>query len=410
MTHSVFQGRSFLAEKDFTRAELEYLIGLSAHLKDLKKRNIQHHYLAGKNIALLFEKTSTRTRAAFTTAAIDLGAHPEYLGANDIQLGKKESTEDTAKVLGRMFDGIEFRGFSQRMVEELAEFSGVPVWNGLTDEWHPTQMLADYLTVQENFGRLEGLTLVYCGDGRNNVANSLLVTGAILGVNVHIFSPKELFPEKEIVELTKDGVKLGCATICINPAYIELCEPYVKGSDTMLCPVTDFPFGTSSTESRVKQIEAVAKYDTVKEIDIVANFGLIRSGKYEEITKDIKACVEAAHKFGKEIKIIFETDALNEEQIRKTCKCCIEARVDFVKTSIGFLTGHENKGAIPKVIKIMQEEVGNKCKVKGSGAIRTREHFLELIDMGIDRMWIGYKSVPVVLNLKSENDNSTGEY
>ena len=154
-------------------------------------------FRSGKNIALLFEKTSTRTRAAFTTAAIDRGAHPEYLGANDIQLGKKESTEDTAKVLGRMFDGIEFRGFSQRMVEELAEFSGVPVWNGLTDEWHPTQMLADYLTVQENFGRLEGLTLVYCGDGRNNVANSLLVTGAILGVNVHIFSPQETTRSEE---------------------------------------------------------------------------------------------------------------------------------------------------------------------------------------------------------------------
>ena len=207
MTHSVFQGRSFLAEKDFTHAELEYLIGLSAHLKDLKKRNIQHHYLAGKNIALLFEKTSTRTRAAFTTAAIDLGAHPEYLGANDIQLGKKESTEDTAKVLGRMFDGIEFRGFSQRMVEELAEFSGVPVWNGLTDEWHPTQMLADYLTVQENFGRLEGLTLVYCGDGRNNVANSLLVTGAILGVNVHIFSPKNSSQKKKSLNWLKDLLK-----------------------------------------------------------------------------------------------------------------------------------------------------------------------------------------------------------
>ena len=216
MTTSVFQGRSFLAEKDFTRAELEYLIGLSAHLKDLKKRNIDHRYLAGKNIALLFEKTSTRTRAAFTTAAIDLGAHPEYLGANDIQLGKKESTEDTAKVLGRMFDGIEFRGFSQRMVEELAEFSGVPVWNGLTDEWHPTQMLADYLTVQENFGRLEGLTLVYCGDGRNNVANSLLVTGAILGVNVHIFSPKELFPEQEIVELAEGFAKESGAHILIT--------------------------------------------------------------------------------------------------------------------------------------------------------------------------------------------------
>ena len=233
MTNSVFQGRSFLAEKDFTRAELEYLIGLSAHLKDLKKRNIEHHYLAGKNIALLFEKTSTRTRAAFTTAAIDLGAHPEYLGANDIQLGKKESTEDTAKVLGRMFDGIEFRGFSQRMVEELAEFSGVPVWNGLTDEWHPTQMLADYLTVQENFGRLEGLTLVYCGDGRNNVANSLLVTGAILGVNVHIFSPKELFPEKEIVELAEEFAKESGAHILIT----EDADEAVKGADVLYTDV-----------------------------------------------------------------------------------------------------------------------------------------------------------------------------
>ncbi|HAQ0804210.1 TPA: ornithine carbamoyltransferase, partial [Enterococcus faecium] len=149
---SVFQGRSLLAEKDFTKEELQYLIDFSEHLKDLKKRGIPHHYLEGKNIALLFEKTSTRTRSAFTTAAIDLGAHPEYLGANDIQLGKKESTEDTAKVLGRMFDGIEFRGFSQKMAEELAEFSGVPVWNGLTDEWHPTQMIADFLTIQENFG------------------------------------------------------------------------------------------------------------------------------------------------------------------------------------------------------------------------------------------------------------------
>ena len=239
-------------------------------------------------------------------------------------------------------------------------------------------------------------------------ANEMNLKELAAYIDYSVLKPE--FTEKEIVELTKDGVKLECATICINPAYIELCEPYVKGSNTMLCPVTDFPFGTSSTESRVKQIEAVAKYDTVKEIDIVANFGLIRSGKYEEVTKDIKACVEAAHKFGKEIKIIFETDALNEEQIRKTCKCCIEAGADFVKTSTGFLTGHENKGAIPKVIKIMQEEVGNKCKVKGSGAIRTREHFLELIDMGIDRMGIGYKSVPVVLNLKGENDNSTDEY
>ena len=188
---------------------------------------------------------------------------------------------------------------------------------------------------------------------------------------------------------------------------MELCEPYVKGSETMLCPVCDFPFGTSSTESKVKQIELVAKYDTVKEIDIVANFGLIRSGKYDEVTKDLKACAEAAHKYGREIKAIFETDALNEEQIRKTCRCCVDAGIDFVKTSTGFLTGFELHGATLETIKIMMEEVEGKCKIKGSGCIRTREHFLQLIDMGIDRMGIGYKSVPVVLGLddKTSTDN-----
>lgn len=210
MTSSVFQGRSLLAEKDFTKAELEYLIDFAIHLKDLKKRNIPHHYLEGKNIALLFEKTSTRTRSAFTTAAVDLGAHPEYLGKNDIQLGKKESVEDTAIVLGSMFDGIEFRGFSQEVVEGLAKYSGVPVWNGLTDEWHPTQMIADFMTIKENFGRLEGITLVYVGDGRNNMANSLLVTGAILGVNVRICAPESLFPADDVVNYaTKFAEKSG---------------------------------------------------------------------------------------------------------------------------------------------------------------------------------------------------------
>jgi deoxyribose-phosphate aldolase len=205
--------------------------------------------------------------------------------------------------------------------------------------------------------------------------------------------------DSEIVTLTQKGVELGCATICINPGYMDLCEPYVKGTDTMLCPVCDFPFGTSSTESKVKQIEIVAKYDTVKEVDIVANFGMIRSGKYDEVTADIKACVEAAHKYGREIKVIFETDALTEEQVRKTCRCCVEAGVDFVKTSTGFLTGYESHGATPEIIKVMMEEVGDKCQVKGSGCIRTREHFLQLIDMGIDRMGVGYRSAPVVLGL-----------
>ena len=208
------------------------------------------------------------------------------------------------------------------------------------------------------------------------------------------------FTEAEIIELTKDGAKLSCATICINPGYIELCEPYVKGSVTTLCPVTDFPFGTSSTKSRVEQIENVATYDSVKEIDIVANFGWIRGGQYDKVTADLKECVKAAHKYGKELKVIFETDTLNEEQIRKTCQCCILAGVDFVKTSTGFITGFEAKGATPEIIQIMMEEVGDQCKIKGSGGIRTREDFLRLIDMGIDRMGVGYKSVPVVLGIE----------
>lgn len=212
---------------------------------------------------------------------------------------------------------------------------------------------------------------------------------------------KPEFTEKEIIDLTKDGVKLGCATICINPGYIELCTPYVEGTETGLCPVTDFPFGTSATESKTTQIEIAAGYDTVSEIDVVANFGLIRSGEYEKVTADLKACADTAHKYGKELKVIFETDALTEEQIKKTCRCCMEAGADFVKTSTGFLTGYELRGAAPDVIQLMMDEVGEKCKIKGSGCIRTREHFLQLIDMGIDRMGVGYKSVPVVLGLES---------
>ena len=218
---------------------------------------------------------------------------------------------------------------------------------------------------------------------------------------IDYFVLKPEFTEEQIIELTKDGVKLGCATICINPGYIELCTPYVEGTETGLCPVTDFPFGTSSTESKTAQVEIAAGYDTVTEIDVVANFGLIRSGEYEKVTADLKACADTAHKYGKELKVIFETDALTEEQIKKTCRCCMEAGADFVKTSTGFLTGYELRGAAPDVIQLMMDEVGEKCKIKGSGCIRTREHFLQLIDMGIDRMGVGYKSVPVVLGLES---------
>ena len=229
-------------------------------------------------------------------------------------------------------------------------------------------------------------------------ANEMSTRELAAYIDYSVLKPE--FTEEEIIELTKDGVQLGCATICINPGYMELCEPYVKGTDTMLCPVTDFPFGTSSTQSRVQQIEAVAKYDTVKEVDIVANFGWLRSGLYNKVTEDLKACVKAAHKYGREIKVILETDALNEEQIRKGCECCVEAGVDFVKTSTGFLTGFELKGAAPEVIEAIMDQLQGRAKVKGRGCIRTREHFLKLIDMGIDRMGVGYKSVPVVLDLK----------
>lgn len=251
MKESVFQGRSLLAEKDFTKEELQYLIDFSEHLKDLKKRGIPHHYLEGKNIALLFEKTSTRTRSAFTTAAIDLGAHPEYLGANDIQLGKKESTEDTAKVLGRMFDGIEFRGFSQKMVEELAEFSGVPVWNGLTDEWHPTQMIADFLTIQENFGTVEGITVAYCGDGRNNMANSLLVTGAILGANMRIVAPKKLQPEEEIVKMAEGFAEKSGAQLMIT----DDVDKGVDGADVLYSDVWVSMGEEDKFEERIKLLK-----------------------------------------------------------------------------------------------------------------------------------------------------------
>ena len=198
------KGRSFLTLKDFTADEILYLVDLAAELKAKKKQGITGNSLKGKNIALIFEKPSTRTRCAFTVGAQDEGGIPTYLSQHDIQLGYKESVKDTARVLGRMFDGIEFRGFKHEHVEQLAEYSGVPVWNGLTDEYHPTQILADFLTMKEHFGFLKGLNFVYLGDGRNNMANSLMIGCAKVGVNVTIIAPKELWPNEELVELCED--------------------------------------------------------------------------------------------------------------------------------------------------------------------------------------------------------------
>ena len=210
------KGRSFLTLKDFTPDEIRYLVNLAAELKAKKKNGIKGHTLDGKNIALIFEKPSTRTRCAFTVAANDEGGIPTYLSGNEIQLGHKESVEDTARVLGRMFDGIEFRGFRHSHVELLAKYSGVPVWNGLTDDYHPTQVLADLLTIQEHFEYFEGLKFVYIGDGRNNMANSLMIGCAKVGIDFVLIAPSELWPMRSLVRTCQEYAEASGATITIS--------------------------------------------------------------------------------------------------------------------------------------------------------------------------------------------------
>lgn len=193
-------GKHFLKLLDFTPSEIEGLINLALDLKDKKKKGIEHKYCQGKNIALLFEKTSTRTRCAFEVAGADLGMHPVYLDPVSSQMGKKESIPDTARVLGRMFDGIEYRGFGQEIVEDLAFHAGVPVWNGLTNEFHPTQILADFMTIKEHFGSLKGKKLVYAGDARYNMGNSLMVGCAKMGMHFVALTSERYFPDKDLIE------------------------------------------------------------------------------------------------------------------------------------------------------------------------------------------------------------------
>ena len=210
------KGRNFLKLKDFTPEEILYMIDLSADLKAKKKQGIRHDSLVGKNIALIFEKTSTRTRCSFEVAAHDLGMHVTYLDPSGSQIGKKESIADTARVLGRMFDGIEYRGFGQDIVEELAEYAGVPVWNGLTNEFHPTQMLADMLTIREHLGKLKGVKLVYMGDARYNMGNSLMIASAKMGMDFVACAPKKYFPNAELVAQCEEYAKESGATITLT--------------------------------------------------------------------------------------------------------------------------------------------------------------------------------------------------
>ena len=194
----------FLKLLDFTPAEIRRFLDTAADLKAKKKAGVSHRYLEGRNVALIFEKTSTRTRCAFEVAAQDLGMGSTYLGPTGSQIGVKESIADTARVLGRMYDGIEYRGFSQELVEELAKYAGVPVWNGLTDHFHPTQMLADLLTIEEKFGTLKGLRFTYMGDARNNMGNSLMIACAKMGLHFTACAPEALFPARDLVETAKD--------------------------------------------------------------------------------------------------------------------------------------------------------------------------------------------------------------
>ena len=215
------KGRNFLKLMDYTPEEITYLIDLSQELKEKKKKGIRHDDLTGKNIALIFEKTSTRTRCSFEVAAHDLGMHVTYLDPSGSQIGKKESIADTARVLGRMFDGIEYRGYGQEIVEELAKYAGVPVWNGLTNEFHPTQMIADMLTIREHLGRLKGVKFVYMGDARYNMGNSLMVTCAKLGMDFVACTNKKYFPNDELVKYCKDVAETTGASITLTEDVAE---------------------------------------------------------------------------------------------------------------------------------------------------------------------------------------------
>lgn len=254
------KGRNFLTLKDFTPDEITYMLDLAADLKEKKKKGIPVDHYKGKNIALIFEKTSTRTRCAFEVAAHDLGMRCTYLDPTGSQIGKKESIADTARVLGRMFEGIEYRGYGQEIVEELAEYAGVPVWNGLTNEYHPTQMLADMLTIREHFGDLKGRKLVYMGDARYNMGNSLMVVCAKLGLHFVACTTKEYFPNEELVETCKGYAKESGATITLT----EDVKEGTKDADVIYTDV--WVSMGEPDEVWEKRIKDLSPYKVTKEV------------------------------------------------------------------------------------------------------------------------------------------------
>ena len=263
------KGRSFLKLLDFTPAEIDGLLCLAAELKKKKKQGIAHRLCEGKNIALIFEKTSTRTRCSFEVAAADLGMHPVYLDPKSSQIGKKESIADTARVLGRMFDGIEYRGYGQEIVEKLAEYSGVPVWNGLTNEYHPTQILADFLTIREHFGTLAGKKLVYMGDARYNMGNSLMVGCAKLGMNFTACAPEAYFPDQALIDTCQAIAAETGAELCFETDPMKA----VQGADVLYTDV--WVSMGEPMEVWQERIAALSPYCVTKELMDAANPGAV---------------------------------------------------------------------------------------------------------------------------------------
>ncbi|HBE8954010.1 TPA: ornithine carbamoyltransferase [Clostridioides difficile] len=299
MNNISLKGKSFLTLKDFTKEEIRYLLTLSSYLKTKKKVGIKGDLLQGKNIALLFEKTSTRTRCSFEVAAYDEGAHVTYLGPNDCHMGKKESVSDTAKVLGRFYDGIEFRGFKQETVESLAKYSGVPVWNGLTDEYHPTQILADFLTVIENVDKdLNKVKFVYVGDARNNMGNSLMIGCAKMGIHFVALAPKELWPNEELVKEMKEIAKKSKGDIMLTENIDD-----VKGADVIYTDVWVSMGEEEQYEARINQLK-----------DYQVNMDMIKKTENENVI--FLHCLPAFHDLETKVaQEIYEKFGLSELEV-----------------------------------------------------------------------------------------------
>ena len=328
-----YYGRSFLTLLDFSKNEINDLLHVAAKLKAKKKANIDYQPLKGKNVVLLFEKDSTRTRCAFQAGANDLGMNVTYLGPTGSQMGKKETIKDTARVLGRMYDGIEYRGYEQKTVEMLSKYSGVPVWNGLTDLYHPTQILADFLTIIEKFGHLEGINFSYFGDARNNMANSLMIGASKMGMNFTACAPKELWPTQELID--------KCTEIALESGgSISFTEDIIKGSKDADVIYTDV--WVSMGEPKEVWKERINKL-----LPYQVNDDLFKNAKDSAI---FMHCLPAFHnketKIGKEIYDNFKIDCMEvTEEVFESDKSVVfdeaENRLHTIK-AIMYLTMKEH--------------------------------------------------------------------